>query len=387
MLSTRNFFISLIFLLLTTWSAGTAAHAQSAYARKMVDTLSSPSFWGRGYTKDGMLKAAHFIAEEMKAMGLQPLEAQGYLQPFPMSINTFPGNMQLSINGHSLQAGRDFLVGPRSKGVKGNFRMDITVEAGVFINREQKVMLVVEPKLVWTPSQEVEDFTQIMVKDSLGTQPINISVDIEQQFLASFTANNVIGMLRGKEQPDSFIVITAHYDHLGGMGRDVYFPGANDNASGVALMLQLARHFTHKPAKYSIIFIAFAAEEAGLLGSKHFAAHPSIPLNKIKFLLNLDLMGNGEEGITVVNAPDHPQAFDQLVQWNKQHKAFSEIQSRNNAANSDHYPFTEKGVPAFFIYTKGGSQAYHDIFDRAEQLPLLRFNELESMLKAFINGI
>src|SRR5690606_20187913 len=128
-----------------------------------------------------------------------------------------------------------FLVGPRSKGVKGNFRMDITVEAGVFINREQKVMLVVEPKLVWTPSQEVEDFTQIMVKDSLGTQPINISVDIEQQFLASFTANNVIGMLRGKEQPDSFIVITAHYDHLGGMGRDVYFPGANDNASGVAL--------------------------------------------------------------------------------------------------------------------------------------------------------
>ena len=88
------------------------------------------------------------------------------------------------------------------------------------------------------------------------------------------------------------------------MGKDVYFPGANDNASGVAMLLNLANYYSKKEnqPKCSIAFIAFAGEEAGLLGSKYFSEHPLIPLNKMKFLVNLDLLGTGDEGMMVVNA-------------------------------------------------------------------------------------
>ena len=116
-------------------------------------------------------------------------------------------------------------------------------------------------------------------------------------------------MVKGTAQPDSFIFITAHYDHLGGMGKDTYFPGANDNASGDALLLSLAKYYVAHPAKYSIGFILFAGEEAGLVGSKYYTENPIVPLKNIRFLINTDLAGTGDEGITVVNATEFPNEF------------------------------------------------------------------------------
>src|SRR4030095_9120627 len=108
---------------------------------------------------------------------------------------------------------------------------------------------------------------------------------------------NVLGMVPGTLYPDSFIVFTAHYDHLGRMGKKALFPGANDNASGSAMIIDLARYYA-QPAnrpKCSLLFIAFAGEEAGLIGSRYYTENPILPLEQIKFLINLDLMGNGEE--------------------------------------------------------------------------------------------
>ena len=130
------------------------------------------------------------------------------------------------------------------------------------------------------------------------------------------------------------------------------------------------------------MFICFAGEEAGLLGSKYFTEHPLIPLQKIRFLTNVDLVGTGVEGITVVNATEFAKEFEWLKQINAEHQLLAKINARTKAANSDHYWFTEKGVPAFFIYTLGGIKAYHDVFDKAATLPL---NEYEDLLK-FIVG-
>ena len=95
-------------------------HSQDmAYARKMVDTLSSSTFWGRGYTNDDMRKAADFLSAQFRSLGVQPMDGKNYLQEFNYSVNTFPGKMDLSINGIELAPGKDFIVGAESRAVKG----------------------------------------------------------------------------------------------------------------------------------------------------------------------------------------------------------------------------------------------------------------------------
>jgi Zn-dependent M28 family amino/carboxypeptidase len=171
------------------------------------------------------------------------------------------------------------------------------------------------------------------------------------------------------------------------MGKETFFPGANDNASGVALMLELARYYALHPQPYSIAFIAFAGEEAGLVGSKYFTENPLVPLSSIRFLLNTDLAGTGTEGITVVNATEFPKEFAWMNEVNEKEKLLVKINPRGKAANSDHYFFMEKEVPSFFFYTLGGITAYHDINDRAETLPLSEFDDLFRLIVLFNNKL
>jgi Zn-dependent M28 family amino/carboxypeptidase len=193
--------------------------------------------------------------------------------------------------------------------------------------------------------------------------------------------------VEGTSKKDSFLLVTAHYDHLGHMGKKAYFPGANDNASGTAMLLELARYYAlpENRLPYSILFIGFAAEEAGLVGSKHYVEHPLVPLSSIKFMVNLDLMGSGKEGITVVNGSVFPKEFGLLDSLNKANSWFPKVVARGKAANSDHYFFTEKGVPAFFIYTLGEITAYHDIYDTASVVTLSKFKESFRLITGFFS--
>ena len=132
------------------------------------------------------------------------------------------------------------------------------------------------------------------------------------------------------------------------------------------------------------LFIAFSGEELGLFGSKYFTEHPLLPLEAIRFLINVDMVGTGEKGITVVNATEHLKEFALLNKINDEKKYLSKINSRGKAANSDHYFFAEKGVPAFFIYTQGGIDAYHDVNDVAKTLPLTEFEDLFRLLRDWL---
>ncbi len=167
------------------------------------------------------------------------------------------------------------------------------------------------------------------------------------------------------------------------MGNATYFPGANDNASGVSVVLNLIRYYREHPPKYKMVFLFFAGEEAGLLGSKFLVNSKVLSLPKIKFLINLDLLGTGDEGIMVVNGSLYQEAFGTLNKINQELKLVPEIKKRGKAANSDHYWFTEAGVPCFFIYTMGGIKAYHDVFDKEETLPLTRYKEVFLLLTLF----
>jgi aminopeptidase YwaD len=363
-------------------------HAQDIkFARKMVDTLTSKYFWGRGYTNDGMGKAADFISAQLKSYGVKPMSGKSYLQEFSYPVNTFPGKVEVTINGVALVPGKDFLVTPDSKGVKGEGKLT-QQDSTHFIDQANRIIVTLENKLTWSAEQKVLDYTAIQLDKKLQTTlPQTIKVDIENKFDPNFKTGNICGVVKGTSKPDSIIVFTAHYDHLGGMGSKTYFPGANDNASGVTQVLSLAKYYGEHPQPYTIAFIFFAGEEAGLLGSKYFTEHPLIDLKNIRFLTNLDLEGTGIEGITVVNASVFPNEFALLKQVNEKGNYLIKVNSRGKAANSDHYFFSEKGVPAFFMYTLGGIKAYHDIYDISATLPLNEYEDLFNLLLKFNDGL
>ena len=353
----------------------------SLFARQMVDTLTSKTFWGRGYTKNGMQNAADFLSSKFTQFGLQPMKGKSFFQEYSFSVNTFPDRMTMNINDKELEPGKDFIVAAESKGLKAGGSLEQT-DSVTFVDKKNRFILKLENKLTMDVAQRVEDYTIVQVdKKSISSTPIYYQVTVDNKLVKKFNANNICGIVKGTLYPESFIMITAHYDHLGGLGKDTYFPGANDNASGVSLLLNLARYYAKHPQPYTIGFILFSGEEAGLLGSKYFIENPLINLKKIKFLTNTDLAGTGVDGITVVNATEFPKQFSLMQNINTEYQLLKAVNPRGKAANSDHYFFTEKGVPSFFFYTLGGIKAYHDVFDIAATLPL---NKHEALFKLMI---
>jgi aminopeptidase YwaD len=360
------------------------------------------SFAGRGYTYNGVNRAAQYLATTFQTMGLQPLpNSYTYLQPFNMSVNTFPGEMKLTIDGKQLRPGIDFLVDPASIGVKDSLpiilshtlqpqRPDAAPMALLLSDSLQKAhgrralaktlastgpqSLYLAPQrqkpLWWVATDTIPATVVYLYDTALIDKGIkSVQAHIEQRFMPYFESHNVLGYLSGTQFPDTFIILSAHFDHLGTMGSDAVFPGASDNASGVALLLELAAYFSAHPPKYSIAFMLFSGEEAGLLGSTYYVQHPVFPLSQIKMLVNLDIMGDASDGITVVNGTVFPQLFHRVKELNQAlAQPLPQVVERGPAANSDHYPFSEAGVPAIFIYSNGGKGFYHDTWDKPETL-------------------
>ncbi len=371
---------NLLLLLFTTILIKTYAN-DSTEIRKTIDTLCSHEFLGRGYVNNGVNKAAEYIRNQMQING-----AIVQSQPFTHSINTFPGIVFLKINDAELIPGKDYLIEASSKHLKAKGKFN-QADSNIWINQKSQLQLEYVNKLTWSASQQQHGFTSIQLLKSANITPTKFEINVEADFINNFESKNIIGSIKGNVTPDSIIVFTAHYDHLGAMGSQVYFAGANDNASGTALLLQLIKYYKANPPAYTIVFIAFAGEEAGLIGSEYFVNHPTFNLKSVRFLLNLDLMGNGEEGITVVNATEFPIEFRTMQEINTNKKLLTAVNPRGKARNSDHYWFTEKGVPSFFIYTLGARKAYHDIDDVPETIPLMEIVDLQKLLITFVQKI
>lgn len=409
------------FLLLLFLSQALFIPAQE-YQRYIVNKLSAPEMDGRGYVNDGAEKAADFIASQFDSLGLSPLD-KSYFQQFSFLVNRFPGEMMLSISGDTLLPGIDYLVDPISGGGSGSdysikkisiyspkqlnkLLKDINKISNtvllievpdtlsqngrnmfmqtVFLLSEQwPVILQSDEKLTWSVGGTTLANPLFWVKNKKISAKDRIAFSVDSR-LKKVSQKNVIALKRSASPDARYLVISAHYDHLGRMGAATYFPGANDNASGVAELLALAASLDTIPLKHHILFIAFAGEEAGLLGSNHFVEQPLIPLAEIDFVLNLDINGTGSEGITVVNATQFEEAFAYLLEANEEVNAVVDIKKRGAAANSDHYPFYNKGVPAFFIYTRGGSKAYHDVYDTPETLSFEKAVELVQLYRTFL---
>ncbi len=403
------------------------------YARSIVSTLASEDYMGRGYVKKADLKAANFIKAEFRELGIQPMYTD-YFQFFNLDVNTFPGKMEVSLDGKKLRPGIDYLIDPSSPSLKGSFKL-------IRIGRQElnepehlneilkastgkAILIDMNDSLSFSPSDnekinkrieaikydpELKNALTLILSDKKLTWGIaggqakkavfslhsgeiksdgisTVGVNITARLKRNHQTQNIIGIIPGKTVPDSFLVVTAHYDHLGIMGKETCFTGANDNASGIAMLLNLAKYFAENPPKYSLVFMALSAEELGLLGAVSISKDPGFETGKIRFLVNFDMAGTGEEGIKVVNATVFKEEFEKLQQLNTANKLLSSVQPRGEACISDHCIFYMKKVPCFYIYTLGGIAAYHDIFDRAETLPLSQFDNYLKLMVSFFEA-
>jgi hypothetical protein len=205
-------------------------------------------------------------------------------------------------------------------------------------------------------------------------EKIGIEPYLESSFLQVFDCKfqNVVGIIRGNDSilKDEYIIVGAHYDHLGVKKGEIY-NGADDNASGVAVLIELGRELKRDQSnlKRSIILVAFDAEEIGLFGSKYFSNLPNMSKDNIKLMISIDMVGwykqsgkvkyqgsgtikNGKE--LILNDQYIPKGLNVVV------KKFEELPF--NATDTS--PFTKKGIPTFWI-TTGMKSPYHKPQDEA----------------------
>ena len=212
---------------------------------------------------------------------------------------------------------------------------------------------------------------------ALHRQPQSYVVDgVKLQYSASITGSarigrNVIGVLPGgapglREQS---VVIGAHYDHLGEGIEGTYF-GANDNASGVAAMLEISRAFRMLPErpKRTIVFIGFAAEEIGKLGSNYYVTHAPMPVSKTVLMVNFDMIGRNEPNQIWAVATRSSSSLHELHQHANQHVGLELIHPRSmRLGRADHTAFYLAHVPVMYLFG-GLHPGYHSVHDTVDRL-------------------
>ncbi len=184
---------------------------------------------------------------------------------------------------------------------------------------------------------------------------------------------NVIGILPGTDPTfkDEFIVIGAHMDHNGMAASGFGYFGADDNASGTATVMELARIFASRRSelKRSLVFIAFGGEEQGLRGSKFFAANPTVPAEKICLMINFDMVGQGNGGAGFGGRNYFPQMINEVMA-SLSDSALKKLSVGRSGGmwGSDHAHFIEQGIPDFTFYSTGDHPFYHQIEDDPSQI-------------------
>lgn len=412
---------------------GSAKSQDSVFARSVMCQLSSAEMYGRGYSFKGDSIAASYLSQLFAEMEVEPIGIDRYFQHFMFNTFVMEGDCELKIGKRVLEPGKDYYIAPFSIPLKDKKMRVIyadlkaIVQPGglemfckenrrrlesslVYINtanmelgdaekeflqklktksnpfNSKGVVLGVESLPSATVAvqydENIKKYSLINVIDSLfSAKPETIQINYSNE-LRLHTTQNVCAMISGSEVPDSIIIFSAHYDHVGTLGSKTYYPGAHDNASGTAAVMDIARYFSANPPKYSVAFLLFTAEEAGLLGSSYFVMNPLFSLKKVKMAINLDMFCGGDDGLMVVNsqAKETKPFFDRMKELNEANRYVKELKSRPNAPNSDHY-FLSMHCPAIFIYTLGGRYGgYHNVYDTCEECGLENYQNIINLI-------
>ena len=201
-------------------------------------------------------------------------------------------------------------------------------------------------------------------------------------------AANVIGILPGTDPAlaSEAVVIGAHYDHLGRTDGVVY-PGADDNASGTAVVLGLARAFAAAGgADRTLVFALFGAEELGLIGSRHYVDHPAVPLDRTVAMVNFDMVGRLSGRTLSVGGGDSGNRLRALVTAAAQLERLAPDVHGSPYGPSDHARFYAAGVPVLFFYT-GAHSDYHRPSDTADKIDAAGMARVAALGARVIDGL
>ncbi len=415
------------------------------YLQQQVGYLSSDELKGRRAGDPGEILASEFIASKFKEIGLTPKgDNNSFFQHFTINDGKeLSKDTDLRLNGKVLKAGVDFFPLSNSPAASINAESSpslnekgqpwmVDLAEAIRENKENphfdvanlltEKMLKAKEKgasaVIFFNSSSLEDKIKFDPKDRSETAPLPaayINTNAQKQHLNDASSSyqisanllitpkirksrNVIGYL--DNNAPYTIVIGAHFDHLG-YGEDGnsmirtgdlgIHNGADDNASGTSSMIELAFLLKNSKAKqYNYLFIAFSAEELGLNGSKYFVEHPSVPLNSINYMINMDMVGRMNDStktITVGGYGTSP-SWKTMIESVKK-KDFMMRFDSSGTGPSDHSSFYRKDIPVLFFFT-GLHSDYHKPSDDADKinyvgmLKIIRF--IQQMIEANKNN-
>jgi aminopeptidase YwaD len=418
-----------------------ADKAIAGYLQQQVSYLASDELKGRRAGDAGELAAANFIASKFTEIGLLPKgDNNAYFQLF--SIND--GKMidpttQMAVNGKKLNTGIDFI--PLSNSPKGSAKAEISPslnEKGLpwmidlaesfeenknnphfdinnlITEKTKTVASKGAPSVIFYCSVPGEDKIKFDGKDRSENLPIptlyvtqkgrdaffpDLSSSYNVEFTASVTnkirqARNVVGYI--DNGAPLTLVIGAHFDHLGygedgnsmiRNGEPAIHNGADDNASGTSSMIELAFLLKKSKAKqYNYLFIAFSAEELGLNGSKYFVENPTISLNTVNYMINMDMVGRMNDStktITVGGYGTSPN-WKTMIDGIKK-KTFTIRYDSSGSGPSDHTSFYRKDIPVLFFFT-GLHTDYHKPSDDADKINYLGMVQIIRFIQQLIEN-
>lgn len=188
-----------------------------------------------------------------------------------------------------------------------------------------------------------------------------------------YNGQNILGLIKGTKNIDSYIVLTAHYDHEGIKDGEIY-NGADDDASGTSALFAFAEYFQTNPPEHSVILAAFDAEELGLIGSTYFVDNSIVPLEQIKANINMDMISRSDSNILWVLGPRYYENMRPLVtdiaaiENFKVEIGHEGLDNKTNWTNSsDQAAFHNKGIP-FLFFTVDDHPDYHKPTDDFENI-------------------
>jgi hypothetical protein len=411
------------------------------HLKNHVGYLASDELKGRRAGEEGETLAANYVVSKFKEIGLTPKGDNGdYLQSF--SINDgklISPSTQLNINGTVLTTGTDFF--PLAYSIKGSVKGEVSpglhekgqpwmidlaealeenktnphFDINNLISEKIKsakqgganfILLYNSTKGDDVLKFDAKDRSEQsalpvafltskgrdkVIKESTDTYNVEATVGVETKYRKS---KNVVGYLDNQAQYT--VVIGAHFDHLG-LGEDgnsmirggepAIHNGADDNASGTSAMIELAFQLKGNKAKhYNYLFIGFSAEELGLNGSKHFVENPTISLNSVNYMINMDMVGRMNDStktITVGGYGTSPSWQNMIAAVKK--KSFSIKFDSSGTGPSDHTSFYRKDIPVLFFFT-GLHTDYHKPSDDADKINYVGVAQIVRFIQEMIEN-
>ena len=418
-----------------------ATEIDTADLRFAVSALASEEMEGRKTGEPGQWKAAEFIAQRFEQLGLSALVGnQDYIQAIEL-VKSLPSHHQVSVGGVSLEEGRDYVflgelntksqVGSqlmdvrnadfdalsfgqgdeilimsdyldihldieklRTKGYKifvvlmaGESFRDLSVGHKLSGERGEYLRLKKESQsefgVFYIDEKRWDELIGTKGKGSYNELEASFSITRHEEWIRTA---NVLGAIPGTDLANEWVVITAHYDHLGMQNGEVMY-GADDNASGVAAMLEIAQalqqvSMSEFETRRSVLFIAFTGEEQGLLGSEYFVHSDIFDQLDVRHVLNIDMLGRvspeyeDDENYIYVIGPQ--KMTEDMVRCsenaNKSYANLTLDYTYNDIDHplqiyrrSDQWSFVKRGVPSIF-YFGGVHDDYHKTSDTEDKI-------------------